>query len=68
MKNEPKAMREIHEIRIKNYENEQGLSERKLAEKRKNDIEEVERIIAEFGLNVATSIKSRDYTQIKRHA
>lgn len=52
MTNEPKAMREIHEIRIKNYEAEKNLTPNELTNKRKSDILRVEKSIEKYGLKV----------------
>ncbi len=50
MTNETKAMREIHEIRLKNYEAEKNLTPAELENKRKADALRVERTIAHYGL------------------
>jgi len=52
MTNESKTMREIHEIRLKNYETEKILSPVELADKRKADMLRVEETIAKYGLKV----------------
>ena len=52
MTNEPKTMREIHEIRLKNYEAEKALTSAELRDKRKADILRVEKTIVEYGLKV----------------
>ena len=52
MTNEPKAMRDIHEIRLKNYEAEKKLSTDELDNKRKDDIMRTEKIIKDYGLKV----------------
>ena len=52
MVNEPRAMREIHKIRIENYEIESNLTSIEVARKRKADTLRVERAIAKYGLKV----------------
>ena len=56
MKNEPGAMREIHEIRLKNYEAEKDLTPNELAAKRKADMLQVEKTIEKYGLKVKANI------------
>jgi len=52
MRNEPKAVREIHEIRLKNYETEKNLTFNELEAKRKADILRAEKSIEKYGLKV----------------
>ena len=54
MMNEPKTMREIHEIRLKNYESEKNLTPDELVNKRRADMLRVEKTIAKHGLKVKT--------------
>jgi len=53
-RNESNAMREIHNIRLKNYDLEKSLSDKELKEKRLNEKLNVEKIIKEYGLRVKT--------------
>ena len=52
MTNETKTMREIHEIRLKNYEAERKLSPAELEAKRRADTLRAEKTIAKYGLKV----------------
>jgi hypothetical protein len=52
MRNEPKMMKEIHDIRARNHSSEIGLSMQELKIKRNNEILETEKIITEYGLNI----------------
>jgi len=54
MNNEPKAMRETHAIRLKNFVVEKDLTPDELEAKRKADIPRTEEIIEKCGLKVAT--------------
>jgi len=52
MTSEPKAMREIHEIRLKNYEAEKELTHDELEGKRNGDVLRVNELIKKYGLKV----------------
>jgi len=52
MKNEPKTMRDIHDIRVNHYSEEVGLSKNELGQKRLRETQEIDRIIKEYGLKV----------------
>ena len=56
MSNEPKTMRQIHEVRLSNYEAEKNLTPAELEAKRNADILRVEKIIAGYGLKVKTAV------------
>jgi hypothetical protein len=52
MRNEPKIMKDIHDIRVNHYSEEVGLSAQELSRKRHREMQEVDGIIAEYGLKV----------------
>ncbi len=56
MTNESKTMRNIHEIRLKNYEAEKKLTPDELASKRNADILRANKIITKYGLNVKSTV------------
>jgi hypothetical protein len=55
MTNESKTMRDIHEIRLKNYEAEKRLTPDELMSKREADILRANKIISKYGLNVKST-------------
>jgi len=56
MKTEPEAVREIYEIRLKNYEAERKLTLVELEAKRRADILRAEEAIEKYGLRVKTMV------------
>ena len=57
MTNETKTMRNIHEIRLKNYEAEKKLSPTELEAKRKADTLQIEKTVAKYGLKVKAVVQ-----------
>jgi hypothetical protein len=52
MRNEPKIMRDIHDIRVNHYSEEVGLSQQELSKKRLKEAQEIDAVIAEYSLAV----------------
>jgi hypothetical protein len=50
--NDSKIMKDIHEIRIKNYLSEVSLSPQEIINKRQKETLEIEKIIKEYGLRL----------------
>ena len=55
MNNEPKAMQEIHEIRLKNYEETKDMTPAQRSERRRNETKD---IIEKYGFKVISKFKS----------